>query len=316
MPYNNIISRTDAAAEIPEDVAATITGIVAQQSAALTLFRNVPMSRAQTRIPALSALPVAYFVNGDTGLKQTTEAGWENKYLNAEEIAAIVPIPEAVLDDAGFDIWATIRPLLAEAIGRTLDAAVFFGTNAPASWSDDIVTAATAASHTVDTSANAAGAAGGNAQNFSDLFALVEADGYDVNGVVLNRVWKGRLRSVRSTTGENLTDQVSPTSIFGVDGERLQYPMRGLWPAVSNGNVSAIVGDFTQGLIGVRQDITYKILDQAVIQDGTGAIIFNLAQQDMVAMRVVARYAWAVPNPYNRDNPTEATRYPFAVMTE
>jgi HK97 family phage major capsid protein len=316
MPYSNIISRTDAAAQIPEDVAAVITGIVAQQSAALTMFRNVPMSRAQTRIPALSALPVAFFVTGDTGLKQTTETGWENKYLNAEEIAAIVPIPEAVLDDVDFDVWASIRPLLAEAIGRTLDAAVFFGTNAPASWPDDIVTAATAAGNVVDTSANAAGAAGGNAQNFSDLFATVEADGYDVNGVVLNRVWKGRLRSVRSTTGENLSDQISPSSIYGVEGDRLSYPMRGLWPAVTNGNVSAIVGDFTQGLVGVRQDITYKILDQAVIQDNTGAIMFNLAQQDMVAMRVVARYAWAVPNPLNRDQATEADRFPFAVMTE
>lgn len=316
MPYNNVISRTDAAAQIPEDVSASITGIVAQQSAALSLFRNVPMSRAQQRIPALAALPVAYFVTGDTGLKQTTEAGWENKYLNAEEIAAIVPIPEAVLDDVDFDVWGTIKPLLAEAIGRTLDAAVFFGTNKPASWPSDIVTAAVAASNTVDTSANNA-AAGGNAQNFSDLFATVEADGYDVNGAILNRVWKGRLRSVRATTGEHASvDQLSGSSIFGVEGDRLQYPMRGLWPAVSNGNVSAIVGDFTQGLIGVRQDITYKLLDQAVIQAADGSIIFNLAQQDMVAMRVVARYAFAVPNPYNRDQTTEANRYPFAVMTE
>lgn len=314
MPYNNVISRTDAAAMIPEDVAAAIMGMVPQQSAALSLFRNVPMSRAQQRIPALSALPVAYFVNGDTGLKQTTEAGWENKYLNAEEIAAIVPIPEAVLDDVDFDVWGAIRPLLVEAIGRALDAAIFFGTNKPSSWPSDIATAAAAAGNTYAAGTNNA-AAGGYAQDWSNLFALIEADGYDVDGVILNRVWKGRLRSVRASTGEGLEGQVDNSHIFYVEGDRIRYPMRGMWTAPAGGVVTAIAGDFSQGLIGVRQDITYKVLDQAVIQDNTGAIIFNLAQQDMVAMRVVARYGFTVPNPLNRDQATEGSRYPFGVMT-
>jgi hypothetical protein len=48
----------------------------------------------------LSALPVAYWVNGDTGLKQTTDAAWAGLMLEAEEIATILPVPEAVVDDA------------------------------------------------------------------------------------------------------------------------------------------------------------------------------------------------------------------------
>lgn len=316
MPYNNLISRTDAAALIPEDEAALITGVVEEQSAARGLFRNVPMSRAQQRIPAVSALPVAYFVNGDTGLKQTTEMGWENKYLNVEEIAAIVPIPEAVLDDTSFDVWGQVRPMLATAIARTLDAAVFFGTNKPASWPDAIAVAAAAAGNTYAAGTNNA-AAGGYAQDWSNLFGLIEADGYDVDGVILNRVWRGRLRGIRNSNGDQQNGDVTATQIFWVTeaGGRLRYPMRGLWTAPAGGVVTGIAGDFSQGLIGVRQDITYKILDQAVITDESNSIIFNLAQQDMVAMRIVARYAFAVPNPYNRDQPTEASRYPFGVMT-
>ncbi|MCA1570314.1 MAG: phage major capsid protein [Chloroflexi bacterium] len=309
MPYNNLISRTDAAALIPEDVAATITRGVTQQSAALTLFRNVPMSTAQQRMPVISALPTAYFVNGDTGLKQTTEVNWANKYLNVEELAAIVPIPEAVLDDASFDAWGAIEPLLEEAIGRALDAAIFFGVNKPASWPTDIVAAAVAAGNVVARGANTTGAQGGIAADISDLFATVEADGFDVNGAVANRAYRGRLRDVRDANGVLLTE-VSATSLYGVAPS---YPMRGLWPTGLSA-AELIAGDFTEGILGVRQDFTYKVLDQAVIQDAGGVIQFNLAQQDMVALRVVARYAFQVANIINYDQATEANRYPFAVL--
>lgn len=313
MPYDNIISRTDAQATMPEDVAATVlTGAIAQ-SAALTLFRNVPMSRAQQRIPAISALPVAYFVNGDTGLKQTSEGAWANKYLNVEEIAAIVPIPESVLDDAGFDVWGSIKPLLEEAIGRTLDAAVFFGVNKPASWPTDVTAAAVSAGNVVARGTNIA-TAGGLAQDLSDLFGTVEADGYDVSGVVATRSIRGRLRSIRNSLGDQQNGDVSANDIFGITGDRLQYPMRGLWPATGHSDAEAIAGDFGEGLLGIRQDVTYKVLDQAVIQDADGNIVYNLAQQDMVAMRVVARFAWTVANVINRDQPVEASRYPFAVL--
>ena len=119
--YDSIISRSDAAAMVPEQVSSVMLNNLQEGSAALALGTRVPVSRNQTRFPVLSALPVAYFVNGDTGLKQTTEAAWSNKYLDIEEIATIVPIPEAVLDDAGFDIWGAIRPLMENAISRTLD---------------------------------------------------------------------------------------------------------------------------------------------------------------------------------------------------
>src|SRR5688500_10945429 len=111
MPYDNLIQRSDAAALIPEDVSNAMLGRVRREtSAVLQMFRRVPVAQAQQRFPILSALPIAYWVTGDTGLKQTTEAAWANKYLNIEEIACIVPIPENVIDDTSFDIWDEIRP--------------------------------------------------------------------------------------------------------------------------------------------------------------------------------------------------------------
>lgn len=308
MPYDNVISRSDVAALIPEEVSQSLLTGMVNESAALTRFPRVPIGRAQQRMPVLSALPTAYFVNGDTGLKQTTEAAWTNKYLNVEELACIVPIPENVLDDTSYDVWGNTTPLMQQAIGRVLDAAIFFGTNKPASWPDAIVTAAVAANNDITRGVIAANA-GGVSQEISNLFATVEDDGYDVSGIIANRLYRGLLRSVRNADGNRL-EEISSGQAYGVD---ITYPMRGLWPSATGG-VDMIVGDFSEGIIGVRSDFTYKILDQAVIQDNTGAIIFNLAQQDMVAMRLTFRVAFQIANVLNYDQPVEANRYPFGVM--
>jgi len=310
--FNSVISRSEAQALMPEEVSREIWKNMPQASAAMTLFKSRRLSRAQQRVPVLSVLPTAYFVNGDTGLKQTTEQNWSNKYFNVEEIACIVPIPEAVLDDSDYDIWAEIRPNIEESIGRTLDAAVFFGTNKPSSWPTDIVASAVSAGNVVARGTNAT-SAGGLAGDFSDLFGTVEADGFDVNGVLATRAYRGRLRQVRDTQGrqqQEVRSQVSTDEIFGVP---VQYPMRGMWPTGSSA-AEAIAGDFSEGMLAIRQDITYKMLTEAVIQDGAGAIVYNLAQQDMVALRVVFRCAWQVSNAINYDQQTEANRYPFAAL--
>lgn len=314
MAYSNVISRGDAAALVPEQVASEVLEAALTESAALRLFTRTPMSTNQTRMPVLAALPVAYFVSGDTGLKQTTEQAWANRFLNVEEIAAIVPIPEAVLDDVSFDVWGSIQPRLVEAIGRTLDAAIFFGTNKPGSWPADIASGALAAGNVYTRGTNAA-VAGGIAEDINQTMALVETDGYPITGFVTRTTYKSRLRSARDTTGQRLLDVMPGASgnVDTVDNIPIVYSMMGMWPGGS-GAAEMFAGDWKQSVLGVRQDITYKILDQAVLTDAAGNIIYNLAQQDMVALRVVARFAWQVPNPINYENLNDATRYPFAAL--
>lgn len=309
MAYNNVISRTDAAALIPEDVSQAFLGGATNQSLVLQTFTRIPVAQSQTRLPILSALPVAYWVTGDTGLKQTTEVNWANKYLNIEELAAIVPIPEAVLDDASYDVWGSVQPLLENAVARAVDSAAIFGTNAPASFPTAMVTAASSAGNTYSRGTNNA-AAGGIAEDFNQLMIKAEADGYDVDGLALHVAYKGRLRGARSSTGEP-TGEVTPTNVYGTTPV---YPARGLWPATATGVAEGLAFQRDQFVVGVRSDFTYKILDQAVIQDNSGAIIYNLAQQDMVAMRVTFRVGWQVANPINYDQAVEASRYPAAVI--
>jgi HK97 family phage major capsid protein len=319
MAYNNQLSRTDIAPLIPEDVLDTFLGDLSAESVALTRFRNIPVAQSQTRFPILSALPVSYWVNGDTGLKQTTELAWSNKFLNVEELAVIAPIPERVLDDladagvgGGFDVWTEIQPSIVAVMARALDTAVFFGTNAPASFPQNIQAAAVAAGNTH--TEGAAQAAGGIQDDLDQTIATIEVDGFDMDGIVAARTLRGKLRRARNTLGDRL-DGLNP-DLTEYLGEPISYPMRGLWPTATGGvSPEAFVGQWSdQFVIGIRRDIQMKLLDQAVITDNTNAVIFNLPQQDMVAMRFTLRVGWQVANTINWDQPTTASRYPVGVM--
>lgn len=315
IPYNNITSRDNREALVPEQVVNSMLGKATEQSATMQLFKQIPVQRSQVRLPVLSALPVAYFVDGDTGLKQTTEMAWANKYLNVEEIATIMPVPENVIEDEDSDIWDDAEPYLREAFARTLDAAVFFGTNAPSSWPTNVVAAAVAAGNTV-TEGTATAAQGAIFGDVDNLISTVEEDGYDVSGFVAARSFRRSLRSARNAQGDRLDQGRISGDLNTLDGSTIAYPMRGMWPTTSGAaNVRAIAGDFANEFVyGIRKDITMKVLDQAVIQDNTGAIVYNLAQQDMVAVRVKFRIGWAVANTLNNDNPDESTRYPAGVL--
>lgn len=314
MPYNNILSRSDTAALVPEEVANDMLGHVATQtSAVLQTFRRVPVAQGQVRFPILSALPLAYWVAGDTGLKQTSEEQWSNKFLNIEELAVIVPVPENVLDDVGddgnFDLWGEIQPDVEIAIGRALDQAVYFGVNAPATFPTCIAADAAARGFTYTEAGTQA--QGGIQDDIDATIALLEPAGFDPSGIVANRTLRSKLRRARSTIGERLSG-VNPDITQYLDLD-IVYPMRGLFPTGAN-RVEAFVGDYSEFVVGVRKDISMKILDQAVIQDNTGAIIYNLPQQDMIAMRFTFRVGWQVSNRIRYDQPDETKRYPVATL--
>ncbi len=315
MPYDNITSRTDAQALIPEEVSKAILGKAVEQSAVLQLFRRVPVSRSQVRLPIISALPVAYWVGGDTGLKQTTEMAWANKFLNVEEIAAIMPIPENVAADIDINIWDDAKPYLIEAFARTLGTAVFFGNNAPSSFPTNVLAGAVAAGNTVvEGTANAA--AGSYMGDLDNLIATVEEDGFNVTGYAASLAAKRKVRAARNTQGDKTDVGRLSGDLMTFDGDPIYYPMRGLWPAGlgTGNNPRLFAGDWSQFVVGVRSDIEFKILTEAVIQDNTGAIVYNLPQQDMIALRLKMRVGWQVANTINNDNPDAASRYPAAAM--
>lgn len=297
MPVN-IVNRQDAEAIIREQLVQTIFQDAPKQSVFMSMAKKLPnMTSKQTRIRVLDFLPTAYWVEGDTGMKQTTRQAWDNVYMTAGELAVIVPIPEAVLDDAEFDIMGEISPRVNEAIGQKVDAAVIFGDNRPREWQNDIITMARQAGNNVSPSAG---------KDYYDLilgeggvFAKVEETGYGVTGALAGMSMKSKLRGLRDTNGQPIfKNSMQEKTTYSLDGAPLTFPENG---AFYNNIAQLVVGDFKQAVFSIRQDITVKILDQGVIQDPvTKEIVYNLAQQDMIALRVVFRLGWALPNPATR----------------
>ena len=322
MPFNSLVSRADAASLIPEDAAAEIIKSVPETSIVMQLARRLGnMSTNQRRLPIMQALATAYFVNGDTGLKQTTDMSWANKYIDAEEIAVIVPIPEAVLDDSSFAIWDEVRPSVIEAFGIAIDQAVLYGTNIPASWTTNLgaaglVALSTAAGNTVSLAAYTdlyEALLGETAAGVAGSLGALELDGYVASGHVADTSMRRKLRNVRDADGQPIfRSNMQDSTRFDLDGSPIYFPTNG---AISAATALMISGQWDQLVYAIRQDITWKLLTEATIQDAAGNTIYNLAQQDMVALRGVMRLGFALPNPINRMQPTAASRAPFSVLT-
>lgn len=293
---------------VPEPLAADIIQELPVQSTVLKMARSVPMATRTQRMPVLDVLPQAYFVSGDSGLKQTTHMEWTNVNLVVEELAAIVPIPDAYVDDAQIPLWNEVRPRLVEALARKIDAACLFGTNKPSTWGPALVPGAIAAGNVVQAN---------NADlplSVAELAEKVSLDGYtNINGWAVRPGYKWRLLRTRSGDGHPIYE---PDLQNGRGGSLYGYPMdevvNGAWDSSA---ADLLLGDWTKAIVGMRQDITFKVFDQGVLNDESGNVIWNAMQQDGVAMRVVMRLAWATVNPVTVLNSNSATRYPFGVLT-
>lgn len=297
----NEITRSNVESLIPVEYTTEIFNDVAKTSKALELFRRLPdMQRNERILPVLDSLPVAYFQQSDTALKNVSSVAWKGVNLQAGEVAVIIPIAEAVLEDASVDIWESIKPAIVSEFARVIDSAIFTGVGKPSFWREGLIPSVVASGNVVNESADKTFYA-----TINEAMEKVEEDGYNVSAILGGINTKSKFRNMVDKNGQplNTTEIGSLTRVY-VDN--------GAWDKTQ---ATAVVGDFNQAVYSIRQDLTYKVLDQATIVDPSSKeILFNLAQQDMVALRVVMRLAWAIPNYATALNGDEDTRFPFAVI--
>lgn len=300
--YDEKIARSNV--PIPETIANEIIQTAAEHSVALRKMKPGRMSTKTLKTPVLSALPQAYWLSGDTALKQTTHAEWDNVVMTAEEVAVLLPIPNAVVDDTNIPLWETCKPLLAEAIGMKVDLATLWGIEKPASFPTALIPGAVAAGNVETVAANA-----DLTQAIANLAGRVDEDGFVVNGFMAKPGFHWKLVGLRASDGHPIYDP-SARQLYGVG---IDEARNGSWQTTAP-ETHLVAADWSKFIAAIRQDMTFDMFDQMVISDDAGKVIFNAAQQDSKVMRLVFRVGYQVANPITRVNTNNATRYPAGVL--
>ena len=276
---------------IPRTMAREVIEAMPTESATLRLGRRLTMPSGLITIPVVSFLPQAGFVTPRYGgRKPATKIEWTAQNVTAEELACTLAIPDAYVDDAGFPVWEQVRPQVASSLAEALDAAVFFGSGAPAGFP-------------------AGGLAGlaGAAQSGADAPAAIdkaaatlEAGGVTPNGIVSGSAIGTALRAAYREAGA-LPGEAPAQVLYG-------WPVGQMsdWDPTKG---DALVGDFNYLLVGLVEDISFELSKEAILQDNTGAIIANSFQDNLTAMKCWMRVGVAVGQPISRE--TEAAVVPF-----
>jgi len=278
------ISRSEVATLIEEAYAHDLLAYATEESTVLSAFPKVSMGTKTNNLPVLATLPTAGWVaesaTDPTGVKPQSEVTWANRTLVAEELAVIIPVHENVLDDATTDVLGDIVRLGGQAIGKALDQAVIFGVNKPASWvSLDLLAAATAAGQVKEVGATATANKDDIVGATNQVAELIASAGWAPDTMLSNLSLRYKVANLRDANGFPIFREES----FG--GFKTYFNRNGAWDSAAA--VSLLV-DSNRVRIGVRQDISVKFLDQATV----GSI--NLAERDMVALRLKARFAYVL----------------------
>ena len=311
--FNDLITRTDV--PIPTEEVGELLKVMPEESVLLKRARRQPMSTKTVKQTIMTTFPDAYWVDGDTGLKQTTKQSFSQPTMTAEELAVIAVVPDAVIDDSSLPIWETLRPYLAEAIGKKVDQAAIYGIDKPSTWPLALVPGAIAAG--VIAPGNLAATPADQRKDAGQLVAdlglkMARDAGANLSGLIAQAGTGWELDRIRDADRRPIYDGVAG-ALRGVPFDELK---NGAWSDVGTGDTAVpLIGvDWSQVYVGIRQDITVKMLDQAVISDADGKVVFNLAQQDAKALRVVFRVGYQAVMPVNHQQLDPAKRFPAGVI--
>lgn len=263
---------------VPVQQAAEIMKDIARGSSILRLSKVEPMESDTKKFPVMTDGPGAYWV-GEAERIKTSEAKWIFPEMHAKKIAVIIPVTKEKLNDTTINVFQELKPAIAEAFYKTIDAACLFGTNSP--FAKNILKSATDVGNIIED-----GTSSSLDLDVSDVMALIEDSGLDVNGFAAHNGVKNRLRKLRDANGNQLF-------VNGVDqkefyNEPIEFSRNAAWDKTK---AELIAADWSKSLVGLREGLEFEVLKEATLQGtlGEDGKPISLAEQDLIGIKATMR---------------------------
>ena len=254
--------------DLPVDVSNEIIAKMQEESAVMTLARQITLPGRGAAVNVITADPEAAWV-GETAAKPVSNPGLETKIMRAYKLAVIVPFSNEFRRDVA-SLYDAIVERLPRALGAKFDATVFGAIQAPGT---DFDTFASATAQDIGTDAYAGLVAAD---------ADIAAHGGIMNGVVLAPQGKSILLGATDDNKRPLfINSVAEGAIPMVLGART-VTSKGAYKAGTPNEVG-VVGDWTQAVYGTVEGVKIDYSADATLVSGNTTI--NLFQQNMFAVR-------------------------------
>ncbi len=275
---DNLFLKDNLTGFVPVEQATEIMKDVARGSSILRLSKVEPMESDTKKIPVMTDGPGAYWV-GESERIQTSVATWIFPEMVAKKLAVIIPVTKEKLNDTTINVFAELRPAIAEAFYTAIDAACLFGTNSP--FLKSIFDVIDDAGNTIEVGTNAK-----LDLDISDVMALVEDAGFDVNGFAAHYGIKNSLRKLRDDNGAPLF--AAGTNQNELYNNPIEFVRNGAWDKTK---AELIAANWNYSLVGIRQGIEYEILREATLQSVTmsDGKPLSLSENDMIAIKATMR---------------------------
>ena len=263
---------------LPTDISAEILQKTQEQSAVMSLARQIQLPGRGLTIPVITSDPEAAWVD-ETAAKPVSNPGLSTKIMQAYKLAVIVPFSDEFARDLG-SLYDALVQRLPLALAAKFDATVFHGT-APGSNFD---TFASVTAQSISGTGN------------SVYKALVAADtaiasaGGILNGFALSPQAKGELLVAVDSTGRPLfVNSVADGVVPRLIGAPAHYAKAAYKDGTSGSgatpDVIGFAGDWTQALYGTVEGIKIDMSNQASLPIGTSNAMISLWQNNMFAVR-------------------------------
>jgi HK97 family phage major capsid protein len=277
---------------IPTELMTEVLRIAQTFGLARSSMRYLPFSGPgnERKIPVLGSSVKVEWVN-EKGKKPASQPSFGLVTQTLKALAGTCLFTEEILEDSAINLTTLVAELFVEAVAKEEDIQFFTGTGLP--WTGVLNNGQVNIAYQA-----VAGVANLTADDLLGMIDATPSGALAGAKFYMNRTVLSVIRKLKGVDGQYIYQnpgQGQPATIW-------DYPVvtSDAFPTASavSGTPYILFGNLQLGCIfGDKQQMRTKLLDQATLTDSDGQTEINLAEQDMLALRIVERVGYVVALP-------------------